>query len=230
MIAVRDTLIHACQGRPIMLIAVSKLQAIESIKAAYDLGHRDFGENYVQELIEKSQALKESCPEIRWHFIGALQSNKMSLLLRNCAGLWSVETVDSISKFEKIVKALQGGTERTHRVQLFLQVNISEEESKHGLKTKEELIQIYRHHLHLQDTGTNLNYTLEGLMMIGEIEASERDFAKMIRLRQELAEEVGWAGCKLSMGMSGDYELAARMGTDIVRIGSAIFGDRHKQD
>lgn len=62
--------------------------------------------------------------------------------------------------------------------------------------------------------------------MIGEIEEAERDFTKMIRLRKELEEEVGWIGCKLSMGMSGDFELAARMGTDIVRIGTAIFGSR----
>ena len=65
-------------------------------------------------------------------------------------------------------------------------------------------------------------------MMIGEIEESERDFYKMIQLRKELKEEIGWENCKLSMGMSGDFEVAARIGTDIVRIGSAIFGSRNK--
>jgi PLP dependent protein len=63
-------------------------------------------------------------------------------------------------------------------------------------------------------------------MMIGEIEEGERDFTKMIQLRNELEAELGWKNCKLSMGMSGDYELAAQMGTDIVRIGTAIFGSR----
>ena len=67
---------------------------------------------------------------------------------------------------------------------------------------------------------------LKGLMMIGEIEEAERDFSKMIQLRRELEIELNWKDCKLSMGMSGDYEVAARMRTDIVRIGTAIFGSR----
>jgi pyridoxal phosphate enzyme (YggS family) len=231
LIGVKDALRDACQGRPVKLVAVSKLQSIDSIKTAYDLGQRDFGENYSQELIEKSQVLKESCPEIRWHFIGALQSNKIRTLLKSFEdddSLWAVETVDSMGKFDKIVKALQEtGRNRTRPLELFLQVNISQEDNKHGLKSKEEIIQIYRHYLHLKkESADTLNYSLNGLMMIGEIEASERDFAKMIQLRRELEVEIDWNDCKLSMGMSGDYELAARMGSDIVRIGSAIFGDR----
>lgn len=75
---------------------------------------------------------------------------------------------------------------------------------------------------------TNTKCRLEGLMMIGEPEASERDFTRMCQLKAELQKEVGWIGCKISMGMSADFELAARMGSDIVRVGSAIFGERSK--
>lgn len=231
LIAVRDTLSSLSQGRPITLIAVSKLQPIEAIKEAYSLGQRDFGENYVQELVEKSQALKEACPEIRWHFIGALQSNKINSLLKGCDGLYAIETVDSLSKFDKIVKAVHdNASQRTTRpLELFLQVNVSEEGSKHGLKSKQEIIQIYQHYLQLKQQSPFLKCSLNGLMMIGEIDAAERDFAKMIQLRKEIAEEVGWTDCKLSMGMSSDYALAAQMGSDIVRIGSAIFGERHSK-
>lgn len=108
-------------------------------------------------------------------------------------------------------------------------MNISGEESKHGLKGKDEIIEIYRHYLDLnQQQQPHSGVTLRGLMMIGEIEEAERDFNKMIQLSKELADEIGWKDCKLSMGMSGDFELAARMGTDIVRVGSAIFGQRNK--
>lgn len=118
LLAVRESLQIASSGRPVSLIAVSKLQPIESIKEAYSLGQRDFGENYVQELVGKAAALKEICPEIRWHFIGALQSNKIGQLIKIC-GLRAIQTVDSLSKFEKIIKATQG---QVHPIELFLQV------------------------------------------------------------------------------------------------------------
>ena len=106
----------------ILLIAVSKMQSIEAIKSVYALGQRDFGENYIQELKEKATALKEACPEINWHFIGALQSNKIAQLIR-IEGLKAIQTVDSLSKFDKIWKAIHDHPESFNKsIDLFLQV------------------------------------------------------------------------------------------------------------
>ena len=127
--SVKETLFHATQGRHVTLIAVSKLQSIDLIEEAYHCGHRDFGENYVQELLDKSKALKNVCPGIRWHFIGALQSNKISSLLKGRSeGLVGIESVDSLSKLEKIFKVIIANemnisTSPSCSLDLFLQVN-----------------------------------------------------------------------------------------------------------
>lgn len=92
------------------------------------------------------------------------------------------------------------------------------------MKDIEEIIQIYRRYKEIAFTS---KCRLEGLMMIGEPEASERDFMRMIQLKKDLENEAGWIGCKLSMGMSNDFELAAKMGSNFVRIGTAIFGERN---
>lgn len=101
---------------------------------------------------------------------------------------------------------------------------MSGEEAKHGLKTAEEIIEIYQKYQQLNSPKCQL----VGLMTIGEVEAAERDFSKMIQLRREIQSKVSWEHCKISMGMSADFELAAGMGSDVVRVGSAIFGERHK--
>lgn len=111
------------EGHEILLIAVSKMQSVESIKLVYSLGQRDFGENYIQELTEKAAALKDECPEINWHFIGALQSNKIGQLVRIGGGLKAIQTVDSLSKFDKIWKAIHSHSESFYKViDLYLQV------------------------------------------------------------------------------------------------------------
>lgn len=117
LIKVQEALKKSSNHASVTLIAVSKMQPKELIKEAYDLGQRDFGENYAQELIEKAQVLKDCCPEIRWHFIGALQSNKINQLVKNVPGLVAIQTVDSLSKFEKISKAFSD-----HEIDLFIQV------------------------------------------------------------------------------------------------------------
>lgn len=126
LLAVREALLKASsQGRSVSLIAVSKLQPIELIKEAYSLGQRDFGENYVQELIEKAAALKDSCPEIRWHFIGALQSNKIPQLIKNVGcSLKAIQTVDSLTKLEKIIRVVNEQVSITSPIDLFLQVQV----------------------------------------------------------------------------------------------------------
>ena len=125
LLSVKDSLKAATpEGHEILLIAVSKIQSIEVIKSVYSLGQRDFGENYIQELIEKAAALKEECPEIKWHFIGALQSNKITQLIKIGKGLKSIQTVDSLSKFDKIWKVIHNNSElfEDNMIELFLQV------------------------------------------------------------------------------------------------------------
>ena len=125
LLSVKDSLKAATpEGNEILLIAVSKIQSIEVIKSVYSLGQRDFGENYIQELIEKAAALKEECPEIKWHFIGALQSNKIPQLIKIGKGLKSIQTVDSLSKFDKIWKVIHNNSElfEDNMIELFLQV------------------------------------------------------------------------------------------------------------
>jgi len=125
LLSVKDSLKAATpEGNEILLIAVSKMQSIEVIKSVYSLGQRDFGENYIQELIEKAAALKEDCPEIKWHFIGALQSNKIPQLIKIGKGLKSIQTVDSLSKFDKIWKVIHNNSElfEDNMIELFLQV------------------------------------------------------------------------------------------------------------
>lgn len=124
--AVRETLHNASRGRQVTLIAVSKFQPIELIEEAYLSGQKDFGENYIQELLEKSKALKDRCPGIRWHFIGALQSNKISNLLKvRNEGLVGIESVDSLCKLEKILKITASQLNNPislNTLELFLQV------------------------------------------------------------------------------------------------------------
>jgi PLP dependent protein len=104
---------------PVLLVAVSKKQPIEAIREAYALGQRDFGENYVQELLEKAKAdgeLARQCPEIRWHFIGTLQSNKIAALIRGVPNLKSIQSIDSLGKLEMCMKLAP------RQVDLFIQV------------------------------------------------------------------------------------------------------------
>lgn len=112
------------EGREILLIAASKMQPIEVIKSVYAAGHRDFGENYIQELTEKAAALEDKCPGINWHFIGALQSNKIPQLMCIGKGLKAIQTVDSLSKFDKIWKSAHKnfGLLNYRVIDLFLQV------------------------------------------------------------------------------------------------------------
>lgn len=215
----------------VLLVAVSKTKPIEDIIEAYAAGQFDFGENYIQELVSKSQALKSSCPDIKWHFIGALQSNKIALLLKEVPGLASIQTVDSLEKLKKITKIVSSSLSELNDscscdvIDLFLQVNVSGEDSKHGMKEVEEIVECYNY---FHSINLNGCCCLKGLMMIGESSASLRDFTRLTEIKKQVSSCVDWTDMKLSMGMSDDYELAIKMGSDLVRIGSAIFGSRSR--
>ena len=203
----------------VTLVAVSKLKTVEDIKKLYDLGQRDFGENYVQELMDKQAALPA---DIRWHFIGHLQSNKVKYI---ASFIHLIQSVDS----EKLLQEINKQAEKHQRkINCLLQVHIADEETKFGFD-EDEL-----NHL----TGQPFNYiTISGLMgMATFTDNKEKIRSEFLHLRS-IYERIKSADAPafnlqastfsfLSMGMSDDYETAIECGSNMVRVGSLIFGRR----
>lgn len=184
----------------ITVVAVSKQRTVEEIQALYDAGCRDFGENRLPEALEKQAALPK---DIRWHFIGTLQSKKATKALGHFSLIHSVDT-------PKLALKLPGE-------KILLQVNVTGEESKHGLSPEEWLHEIES----LKDL------SLQGLMTMAPLGASEKElhktFAALRSFRDTLEIHCGLNLPLLSMGMSGDYRIAIEEGATHVRIGSALF-------
>lgn len=206
------------------LIAVSKTVAAERVRFAHSLaGQYDFGENKVQELIQKSEALSD-LKDLRWHFLGHLQKNKIKSLLR-VPGLVLLHSLDSLALAEKLNQHLEL---QAKELNILIQVNTSQEESKYGCKPAEALPLIQKiaplPHLHIQ-----------GLMSIAKWKASPEEneacFQTLGRLKEEIKKhKIGNVTMDiLSMGMSSDYKIAIAQGSTMVRIGQEIFGKR-KQD
>jgi pyridoxal phosphate enzyme (YggS family) len=236
----------ASASKPPRLVAVSKLKPASDILALHQLpsSHQHFGENYVQELLEKARLLPRS---VRWHFIGGLQSNKAAQLARDVDNLWAVESVDSVKKagllekgrkdrderLDKEGKPEEGGEKQKREpLRVFIQVNTSGEDSKSGLEPKSnELQELARY---IQNECPHLR--LQGLMTIGAIarsrattaETENEDFITLRETRDWVAKELDLQveDLELSMGMSEDFEGAIRQGSNEVRVGSTIFGER----
>ncbi|KAK5097820.1 hypothetical protein LTR70_002862 [Exophiala xenobiotica] len=233
------------------LVAVSKLKPATDILALHQPSadqpsppppQLHFGENYVQELLEKSKLLPQS---IKWHFIGGLQSNKCAQLAKNVHSLWAVESVDSAKKAQLLDKGRgqrneelkkeqdgNGAADAEEMLRVFVQVNTSGEESKSGVEPKsEDLVNLCKT---IREECSNLK--LQGLMTIGAIarskattpETENEDFVNLRENRDWVAKELGVDSeeLELSMGMSEDFESAIRQGSDEVRVGSTIFGER----
>lgn len=203
------------------LIAVSKLKPAADIQRLYDLGQRDFGENYVQELVEK-QALLPA--DIRWHFIGHLQSNKVKYI---APFVHLIHGVDSFRLLTEINKQ----AERNDRViPCLLQIHIAEEETKFGLDEK-EMIELLEYYDAQRDKLAHVQ--IAGLMGMASFTEKEEEVSREFKNLQalfHLARQSYFLGRKhfkiLSMGMSGDYEIAVKEGSTHVRIGSLLFGRR----
>ncbi|KAL8731672.1 MAG: hypothetical protein Q9166_003251 [cf. Caloplaca sp. 2 TL-2023] len=231
---------------PPRLVAVSKLKPANDILALFHSPHLHFGENYAQELLEKSRILPK---EIRWHFIGALQTNKCRMLAEGVENLWCVSSVDSAKKADALDKGRgnlwerQGmgkgvsgeGKEEGERLRVCVQVNTSGEKEKSGVEP-EEAAGLCRH---VREECPRLR--LLGLMTVGAIARSRgveegkenEDFVRLREVRDQVVRELGMqeGELELSMGMSEDFENAIRCGSDEVRVGSTIFGERPaKQD
>ncbi|HMP98222.1 MAG TPA: YggS family pyridoxal phosphate-dependent enzyme [Cyclobacteriaceae bacterium] len=201
------------------LIAVSKTQAIEKIKEAYDAGQRLFGENKVQEMLSKYEHLPA---DAEWHLIGHLQRNKVKYIVPFVA---MIHSVDSFRLLEEINKQ----AEKNNRViACLLQVHIAEEESKFGFSA-DELIELIK-----SDDLANLNHVnIVGLMGMATFtddkEQVRKEFAglKLLFDRvKSLSNNANVNMQELSMGMSGDYQIALAQGSTLVRIGTAVFGER----
>ncbi len=203
------------------LLAVSKTHPADKVLQAYEWGQRDFGENKVQDLLEKSQALV-NLHDIRWHFIGHLQSNKINQLLK-VPHLAAIHSVDSVELLNKLIKK-----EATQKIGVFLQINTSGEEQKSGFALTSDLAELNEAINLLQSASS---FYLQGLMTIGKIRTQdfEKDarssFSALRELKQKLDKSHSLK-LELSMGMSQDYEIAQEYGTTWVRIGTDIFGQR----
>ena len=201
----------------VRLIAVSKKHSLEDIEILYRLGQRDFGENYVQELVSKATGAKERClTEIRWHLIGHLQSNKVKQLVQwvDC-----VQTLDSPGIVRQLAKRWKESG-RSGRLSVLIEVNLSGEDTKSGIEPAllPDLIREVNDHRE--------SLELSGLMCIP---APGEESARMAfkRLRDLASNTPGLPPrCRLSMGMSSDYDIAIAEGSTEVRIGTAIFGPR----
>jgi PLP dependent protein len=196
----------------IRLVLASKTQPAEAIRAAWDAGARDFGENYVQEAIAKRTELAD-LSDIRWHLIGHLQTNKA----RAAAGAFTlIHSVDSVRLAEALARA-----QPSPRVHALIEVNLGAEASKSGI-APEGVATIL--------DAVRGKIEIDGLMTIPppapRAEAARRYFAQLLELRDVLAMQSGYALSELSMGMTDDFEVAIEEGSTIVRIGRAVFGER----
>lgn len=198
------------------LVCVSKTKPIEMLKKVFEAGGRIFGENYVDEIIEKGPQL----PDAEFFMIGHLQSNKVAKLckVKNLKMIQSIDSSDLASKVDKHWPANERGP-----LDVLIQINTSSEPQKSGISNGEEAIKLAKF---ITENCKNLNF--RGVMTIGETGEAKRDFQVLLNERKAIAEALGTTEEKLecSMGMSADYELALDMGATYVRVGSSIFGPR----
>ncbi len=208
-------------GSSVTLVAVSKTKPVSDIRALYDAGQRDFGENYVQELLEKAPQLPA---DIRWHFIGHLQTNKVKLIL---PVVQLIHGVDSL----KLLKEINKQAAKTGKpVDCLLQVHIAQEETKFGLDETElrEVLKTVR-------TEGMDHVRICGLMGMASFSTDTSLLVKEFRQLRQLfdsCKELAPAGNhfqQLSMGMSSDYRLAIEEGSTMLRIGSLLFGEREQK-
>ena len=201
----------------VTLIAVSKTKPIEMLQEAYDLGVRVFGENKVQEITAKYDALPD---DIHWHMIGHLQTNKVKYIIDKVAMIHSVDSLRLAQTIE------QEAAKKDLVMPILLEVNVAEEESKFGLATNEvlpllEKISIFSH------------IKVMGLMTIAPFVKNPEENREVFRTLKKLSVDINAKNINnvnmsvLSMGMTGDYQVAVQEGSTMVRVGTGIFGERN---
>jgi pyridoxal phosphate enzyme (YggS family) len=204
----------------VALVAVSKLKTAEEILELYHLGQKDFGENYVQELAEKYEQLPK---DIQWHFIGHLQSNKVKFIAPFVS---LIQSVDSLKLLQEINKQAK---KNNRTIDCLLQIHIAKEETKFGLDEKElhEIITSVE-----KNSAQFQNISIKGLMGMASFINEEKIVRNEFKLLKSLSEKYSTLNTQhstfkiLSMGMSADYKMAIEEGSNMVRIGSLLFGER----
>ncbi len=198
--------------KEIAIIPVSKKKSVAQIREAYNLGFREFGENYAQELSEKASDL----PNVKFHFIGAIQSNKIKTIAKNAS--W-VHTIDRV-KVAKILDAECKKLDKT--LNILIQINISDEPSKNGIS----LIELDNF---IKDISIFKNLKMKGIMVLPDISLSSEVQKETMLLAKKTLDKIKKmhpeASC-LSMGTTHDYKLAIECGSNMIRIGESIFGKR----
>ena len=213
---------HACErsnrkAEAVTLIAVSKTKPVSMLQEAYEAGARDFGENKVQELLDKIPQLPN---DIRWHMIGHLQRNKVKYIVDK---VWLIHSVDSLRLAEEIsIQAMKKQVE----VNILVEVNVAKEESKFGTTTEEAIALI-------EEIAKLPAIHVKGLMTIAPFVENSEENREYFRKLKQLSVDISRKNIDnismniLSMGMTGDYVVAVEEGASHVRVGTGIFGERN---
>lgn len=210
----RQELISTCikSGRDpatVTLVAVSKKQSLNKIQEALKLGHFDFGENYIQEVLEKQQTMQNS--EIRWHLIGPIQTNKINKII----GKFSL--IHSVDSYETALEINKRAEKNNLKIPILLQLNLADEETKSG-QSKEDLLNDWENYKSLK------SLDIQGLMtmppLFDDPEKTRPYFKELFELSKQLKLK------HLSMGTSSDWKVAVEEGATLIRIGTAVFGER----
>lgn len=219
---VRKNIELACRkaGRDpkeVTLISVSKTKPVSMLQEAYDAGSRDFGENKVQEIMDKYPQLPS---DIRWHMIGHLQRNKVKYIVDKVA---LIHSVDSLRLAETIENE---AAKHNVTVPVLIEVNVAQEESKFGLKTEEVLSLV-------ESIAALPHINIKGLMTIAPYVEDPEENRGIFRELKKLSVDIATKNINnvsmsvLSMGMTGDYQVAVQEGATMVRVGTGIFGERN---
>jgi pyridoxal phosphate enzyme (YggS family) len=204
-----------------ILVAVSKNKPVEQIRELYEHGHRDFGENYVQELIQKQMLLP---PDIRWHVIGHLQRNKVKYIVPFIHLIHSVDSYKLLNEIDRQAVA------ENKIISCLLQVHIAKEETKSGFDDN-ELLELAKSLPKYKLLNQLNNVKISGLMGMASLTKDMKTVRKEFRFLKALFDDAKEIIQRpsftiLSMGMSSDYDIALEEGSNVVRIGTLIFGER----
>lgn len=200
-------------AKNVTLVAVSKTKPVAMLMEAYAMNFKRFGENYVQELVEKHEVMPK---DIEWHMIGHLQTNKVKYIAP------FVSLIHSVDSYKLLAEINKQAAKNERTINCLLQVYIAEEDSKTGM-TEQELLEVLENIQHFP------NVNIKGLMGMSTFTDNEeqvkKEFRKLKQLQEQLVVTYPFLQ-EISMGMSGDWKIAVQEGSTMVRVGSAIFGNR----
>lgn len=216
------SLLEETKQAQVQLLAVSKTKTLSQILELYELGQRDFGENYVQELVDKQKQLP---PDIRWHFIGHLQSNKVKLI---APFVFMIQAMDSV---KLLLETEKQAVRNARTIPCLLQVHVAQEESKFGFPAV-QFPELLSEIIDLRTKGRLDHVLIAGVMGMASLtddqEQIRREFDQLKQLFDQTKALLPADPVQtLSMGMSSDYKLAIKAGSTMIRIGTALFGERN---